>query len=188
MPPKRAKCQICNTNESKYTCATCMIVYCSVPCFKSHKEGAKPRKEAEIEIEEAAPPLRSLTSLKWPYIPEESAYPDPLKRDDPKQLQLHQYESIATSLAVRKALASNPKLPDLLRSIDRLRGADREEALQRALGVSPADLDLDGTPGAGRRVRVYEEEEVGAMRELAEAVEAAVRGGKEDVLGLNWGD
>lgn len=54
--------------------------------------------------------------------------------------------------------------------------------------MSPADLDLDGTPGTGRRVRVYEEEEVGAMRELAEAVEAAVRGGKEDVLGLNWGD
>ena len=39
-------------------------------------------------------PLRPLTSLKWPYIPEESAYPDPLKRDDPKVLQLHQYEAI----------------------------------------------------------------------------------------------
>ena len=39
-------------------------------------------------------PLRALTSLNWPYIPEESAYPDPLKRNDPKPLQLHQYEAI----------------------------------------------------------------------------------------------
>jgi hypothetical protein len=39
-------------------------------------------------------PLRPLTSLKWPYVPEESAYPDPLKRDDPKIVQLSQYEAI----------------------------------------------------------------------------------------------
>ena len=41
-------------------------------------------------------PLRPLTSLNWPYVPEEPAYPDPLKRDDPKSLQLHQYEAIGT--------------------------------------------------------------------------------------------
>jgi hypothetical protein len=44
-------------------------------------------------------PLIPLTALKWPYIPEESAYPDPLKRDDPKTLQLHQYEAIGTRRA-----------------------------------------------------------------------------------------
>ena len=43
---------------------------------------------------EVSEPLRPLTSLKWPYIPEESAYPDPLKRDDPKIIQLPQYEAI----------------------------------------------------------------------------------------------
>jgi hypothetical protein len=44
-----------------------------------------------------APPLRPLTSLRWPYVPEESAYPDPLKRDDPKPLQTPQYEAIGPS-------------------------------------------------------------------------------------------
>lgn len=39
-------------------------------------------------------PLRTLASLRWPYVPDESAYPDPLKRDDPKPLQLPQYEAI----------------------------------------------------------------------------------------------
>lgn len=42
-------------------------------------------------------PLRPLTSLKWPYLPEESAYPDPLKRDDPKALQTAQYEAIGSA-------------------------------------------------------------------------------------------
>lgn len=55
---------------------------------------------AEVERQDAAmdEPLRPLTSLKWPYIPEESAYPDPLKRDDPKVVQLAQYEAIGNSL------------------------------------------------------------------------------------------
>lgn len=43
-------------------------------------------------------PLRPLTSLKWPYVPEESAFPDPLKKNDPKPLQLSQYEAIGTSI------------------------------------------------------------------------------------------
>ena len=54
------------------------------------------------EMEEEPPlinptPLRPLTSLKWPYVPDESAFPDPLKKNDPKTLQLSQYEAIGVS-------------------------------------------------------------------------------------------
>lgn len=52
------------------------------------------RASGDEDINEV--PLRPLTSLKWPYVPEESAYPDPLKRDDPKPLQLTQYEAIGS--------------------------------------------------------------------------------------------
>lgn len=159
----------------------------------------------EAALPDPAPPLRPLTSLKWPYVPEEPAYPDPLKRDDPKSLQLHQYEAIgklftpvvpsfplivilffnleATSPAVRRALASNPQLPALLRSVDALRGFDREEALERMLGVSGGGGQGSTLLGSGQA-----EEDMHALRELAEAVEGAVRGGKQDVLGLDWGD
>jgi hypothetical protein len=154
------------------------------------------------------PVLRPLTSLKWPYVPEESAYPDPLKRDDPKVLQLRQYEAIgvfypvlrhyffilidirplfampnttASSPAIRRILSAHKNLPDLLTSIDGLRGRDREEALQKALGVTPEDVsDL--------RARKELDEDTKALRELAEAIESAVRGDNEQALGLNWGD
>jgi len=117
-------------------------------------------------------PLRPLTSLKWPYVPEESAYPDPLKRDDPKPLQTAQYEAIATSSAIRTILREHPKLKDTLRTIDGLRGSAREEALQASLGISTRG-GYSGLSGDG------------AIGELAEAIESAVRGNR-DVLGLDW--
>ena len=141
--------------------------------------------------------LRPLTSLKWPYVPDESAFPDPLKRDDPKVIQLNQYEAIgifvflilteldisptiATSPAVRKILAEHKNLPELLTSIDKLRGLERQEALQRALGVTAPEIEDQLT-------RSQPSEEVLALRALAEAIEGAVRGGNESTLGLNWG-
>ncbi|KAJ7678680.1 hypothetical protein B0H17DRAFT_102011 [Mycena rosella] len=204
MAPKirRSKCQICTTNESKYTCSGCATVYCSVPCYKKHKEvPCSPEKGEETNEAEAsshsaqpdepppepplededAPPLRLLTSLKWPYVPDESAYPDPLKRDDPKPLQTRQYEAIAMSPAIRTTLAAHPNLPGLLTSIDKLRGPDREHALQRALGVTAPEI----TPASGGGDL---SEDVLALRALAEAVEAAVRGDKTSALGLDWGE
>ncbi|KAF9462357.1 hypothetical protein BDZ94DRAFT_1261684 [Collybia nuda] len=272
---KKPKCQVCSTNDSKYTCAGCLIVYCSVLCYKQHKAnecggggqpaagtsvtgtggadptvdttGASTNASADIEVDadtrtgtptqatipvsdspiqtnttanadpqagpsdadhskqvfgrlgegdgngremdedddggpplEDPPPLRSLASLNWPYVPEESAYPDPLKRDDPKTLQLHQYEAIATSPSIRKALNSHPNLIPLLTSIDALRGPERERALERALGVAAPDI-------ANREGPVEIGEDVLALRELAEAVEAAVRGENRAALGLDWG-
>ena len=85
---------------------------------------------------------------------------------------------------MRKALAANPRLPEVLRSIDQLRGEEREDALQRALGISAADAHPSSRAGPA----VQPEEDVKALRELAEAIEAAVRGGKQDALGLDWGD
>ncbi|KAG2135858.1 hypothetical protein DEU56DRAFT_871630 [Suillus clintonianus] len=188
MPPRsRNLCHVCQETESKYTCAKCRAtVYCSVGCYKRHKGigPALPPSSAEAAEQEETvddpKPLRPLTSLNWPYVPEESAYPDPLKRDDPRPIQLHQYEAIATSAAVRHALESNPRLPELLTSIDKLRGADREDALHRALGVDTRQLknDLLGPQEL--------DEDTRTLRQLAEAVEAAVRGGKEGVLGLDW--
>jgi hypothetical protein len=90
----------------------------------------------------------------------------------------------ATSPEIRHILASHEQLPALLTSIDKLRGEERELALQKALGVTPADL-TDQLEVGGRKREVGDD--VLAFRKLAEAVEASVRGGKQG-LGLDWGD
>jgi len=75
----------------------------------------------------------------------------------------------------------NKNLPNLLASIDKLRGPEREDALQRALGITAPEID-------NQLCRPEPSEDVLALRELAEAIEASVRGGNETALGLNWGD
>ncbi|KAI5118881.1 hypothetical protein M0805_003556 [Coniferiporia weirii] len=148
---------------------------------------------------EPARQLRKLSSLKWPYVPDTSSYPDPLTRDDPKPLNLTQYEAIATSPAVRRVLATHARLPTLLRSIDQLRGPNRETAFQRVLGIAPAQANvfsLAGVPASSSPLAGYiegigmdvDEEDMNALRALAEAVEGAVRGSgqRPDPLGLDW--
>ncbi|KIK10510.1 hypothetical protein PISMIDRAFT_690980, partial [Pisolithus microcarpus 441] len=216
MPQLKALCQICNTFESRYTCSSCRATrYCSVACCRSHtetcaKKNPSPRAEVPVSsgsspaaqvdcCHSAEPPdslddpptLRPLTSLKWPYVPDDSTHDDPLKRDDPKPLTLHQYEAIATSPSIRTLLTANPRLQALLTSIDQLRGAEREEALQRVLGIDGRQIKH----GSKWQVRNVDEtqmqahetdEDIKAFRMLAEAIETAVRGGKNDVLGLDW--
>ncbi|KAL1693653.1 hypothetical protein GGG16DRAFT_49140 [Schizophyllum commune] len=185
--PSRAKCQICNETESKYTCSVCSIVYCSVPCYKQHKtstctaerqasSNAGPPTQLEVEVFQDEKPLKPLTSLKWPYVPEESAYPDPLTRDDPKPLSLRQYEGIATSKPLRVLLNEHPGLRDTLRQIDQLRGQERVDALHRALRLNQRDVEAE----VG--------EDVLLLRQFAQAVEDAIRGDKQDGLRLQWGD
>jgi len=165
------------------------MLSCSLPCYKIHKinchaHAHAPRASSPPKTNDTPPgpsPLRPLTSLKWPYAPEESAYPDPLKRDDPKLLQLHQYEAIATSPAIRNILASHPSLKELLVSIDKVRGEERELALQKALGVTSVDIHSQ------TQQRELSEDTL-ALRQLAEAIEAAVRGENKSALGLDWAD
>jgi len=268
MPPRRANCQICEDSESKYVCSTCEVLYCSVSCYKVHKQNActgrgeagrsggvnnpllrdegpsqiarttteelpgdsKPDKEEEprisnslgtldgsnqipdglkdrqreggderIENMESKVPLRALTTVKWPYVPEPPSYPDPLARNDPKSLSLAQYEAIATSPAIRHSLSENANLRRILRALDSLRGPSREETLQRVLGVS---RNAQGIAAAKRNmyipsassaqeeadeVEFIGEEEMVALKALAEAIEHAVHAPAEaGSLGLEW--
>ncbi|GFY75636.1 zinc finger HIT domain-containing protein 3 [Trichonephila inaurata madagascariensis] len=49
------KCGICNENESKYKCPVCLVRYCSVACYKTHKAGDSCKKpEPVVEVKPAA--------------------------------------------------------------------------------------------------------------------------------------
>ena len=82
---------------------------------------------------------------------------------------------------MRKALSDHPDLKPLLCSIDSLRSTEREAALQRALGVSPADHFKDS--GVGRLS--IGEEDIEAVRQLSSAIEGAIRGDRPSALGLD---
>jgi hypothetical protein len=96
-------------------------------------------------------------------------------------------QTTATAPAVRAALTTHPRLKEVLRTIDGLRGTEREEALQLALGLSRR-----GQGRGGEIVSEIEEGGIGegerhGMRGLVEAIEAAVRANRDGLLlGLDW--
>ena len=63
--------------------------------------------------------------------------------------------------------------------------------MQRALGVDNRQLGNEGGWKLRNDAPIGQhemEEDTRAFRMLAEAIETAVRGGKEDMLGLDWDD
>jgi hypothetical protein len=110
----------------------------------------------------------------------------------------------ARSPAIRKALADHPPLYDILRAVDAQRGEEREDSLQRVLGVSPSQasgFSLTGSRDGSSSLPVSITGETGqkfdlsdvdmkSLRVLAEAVEGAVRAakGRIGLLGLDWQD
>lgn len=96
---------------------------------------------------------------------------------------------VATSPTIRQVLEAFPQLPSLLTNIDTLRGAERERAIQTALGVTNAQIQEQANAVNTLNAHGVNElgEDIIALRALAEAVEGAVRGDKTGALGLDWG-
>merc|ERR1739848_569503 len=66
---KASQCDICKENEFKYTCPACFYKYCSLQCFRKHKESddlsicSIEQKRREAEKESAAMEVAHLNSL-----------------------------------------------------------------------------------------------------------------------------
>ncbi|KAJ3703225.1 hypothetical protein LUZ61_006930 [Rhynchospora tenuis] len=42
-------CEVCKEAQFKYKCPACLAPYCSVPCFKKHKENLCQKSETPVE-------------------------------------------------------------------------------------------------------------------------------------------
>ena len=50
----KKKCEVCAENESKYKCPKCKVVYCSLACYKAHKD----KCETQVETRTDDQPMR----------------------------------------------------------------------------------------------------------------------------------
>ncbi|KAK9160128.1 hypothetical protein Syun_006469 [Stephania yunnanensis] len=111
------QCEVCKEAQSKYKCPTCFSPYCSLSCFKTHKETPceKPVPAEEKTILPISPLQR------------------PIQVDEPSQvLQRTQLESIVLCAEVRDAL-KDEELQKLIYKIDSSVVAESE--LDRAMEV-----------------------------------------------------
>lgn len=127
------QCKVCNEAKSKYKCPACLIPYCSLGCFKKHKENpcATPKS---ISSDEGTKNLFAVPASidEKPSIPESLAE-RPIFVDEPSEvLEKAQLEAIAASTEITDAL-KNEDLQKLISSIDSSPNA--EEELEKAMGV-----------------------------------------------------
>ncbi|KAK4582669.1 hypothetical protein RGQ29_025748 [Quercus rubra] len=127
------KCEVCNEALSKYKCPSCLVPYCSLVCFKKHKEipCAKPVSSEEKSRISGLPLMSQVTGDLSP-VPE-SLVERPLTAEQPGDvLQKLQLEAIASSSEIRDALKDG-NLQKLIYNIDG--SPDAENELDKAMGV-----------------------------------------------------
>lgn len=67
-----SQCEICQKSSPKYKCPMCIIKYCSVICYKSHKEKGPCIKPA-VQVEESKEiDNAEETELNWEYETEDT--------------------------------------------------------------------------------------------------------------------
>ncbi|KAI8523163.1 hypothetical protein RHMOL_Rhmol13G0052300 [Rhododendron molle] len=115
----RKKCGVCDEAESKYKCPNCLIPYCSLVCFKKHKEVpcVKPESSANQTKPNQSEPESSAAEVKLtsgvvvhaerPYHVDETG----------EVLQQLQLQSIASSSEICDAL-KDEELQKLICNID----------------------------------------------------------------------
>ncbi|CAO2824524.1 unnamed protein product [Amaranthus hypochondriacus] len=127
------QCKVCNEAKSKYKCPACLIPYCSLVCYKKHKETpcatAKSVSSDDIPKTSHTAPVSDDKKLTPPQVLAEQ----PLHIVKPCEvLEKAKLEAIAASEEIRDAL-KDEDLQKLIRTIDNAPKALEE--LEKAMGV-----------------------------------------------------
>ncbi|KAL8224998.1 hypothetical protein R6Q57_017555 [Mikania cordata] len=116
--PPQKECKVCEKTESRYKCPVCLIPYCSLVCFKKHKE---------IQCVKPVPALDNDTSTTITTVDvDRPFYVDAAD----EVLQRSQLECIASNTEIIDAL-KDKELQKLIHKIDS--SADSESELDKAM-------------------------------------------------------
>ncbi|KAG7483738.1 hypothetical protein MATL_G00041580 [Megalops atlanticus] len=128
-------CSVCSEQIPKYRCPACKIRYCSVSCYKKHKDECVPVKQTASP--EPDLPVTRNSDGSW-------TVDDLLDEDDQSdRVPLHRLKQLGESEEL-KALLCNPHLRQLLLTVDQAESkADIMKAtMQEPLFVEFADQCL----------------------------------------------
>ncbi|XP_022157884.1 zinc finger HIT domain-containing protein 3 isoform X1 [Momordica charantia] len=110
------QCQVCNEAPSKYKCPLCLAPYCSLVCFKKHKE---------------VPCVKPVSAGDQSTAPNGSLVDRPICVEDQSEvLEKSQLEAIASSSEIRNTL-NDESLQKLICAIGS--SPDPETELDRAM-------------------------------------------------------
>ncbi|CAG5876961.1 unnamed protein product [Menidia menidia] len=125
-------CNVCREQTPKYRCPACKIRYCSLGCYKKHKDSCTPVKNHSTRNHECSDGSSSVSAEPWSV--------DDLLHEDgiidkvpPQRLQL-----LGESKELRELLC-NPHLRQLLASVD---SAENKADAMRAAMQEPLFVEF----------------------------------------------
>lgn len=122
-------CSVCSERTPKYRCPACKIRYCSLGCYKKHKDTCLP-------VDKPAP---SNPETKTAVSTESWSVDDLLHEDDiTDKVPLQRLQMLGQSKEL-KDLLCNPHLRQLLCSID---GAERKEDAMKSAMQEPLFMEF----------------------------------------------
>ncbi|XP_052800047.1 zinc finger HIT domain-containing protein 3-like isoform X2 [Mya arenaria] len=129
---KKATCQVCNEVEHKYRCPKCRIVYCSLDCYRTHKDCCI-EKEPEKEVAQV------LTQVDVSEVPDYHLGED----GSEDRVSLQQLQALEGSGELR-VLLENPHLRQMMTSLvhSKVPGSLLEAAMQEPIFTEFADTCL----------------------------------------------
>ncbi|XP_056859290.1 uncharacterized protein LOC108827102 isoform X2 [Raphanus sativus] len=145
MRPRAAPtCEICEKVVSKYKCPSCLVPYCSLGCFKKHKETpcakpsapeekpASPAKQVSVETKDVVVKTEHKASASSAAKDIPVARPPITVEEEKYVVEKTQLEAIASSSEIREAL-KDEALQKLISSIDS--SSNPLQELDEAMGV-----------------------------------------------------
>merc|ERR1712126_193889 len=158
-------CNVCKKTEKKYKCPICLILYCSMDCFKSHKPSCKSLSQTESSTEEDQE-----IKVDTVATPPEKAF----MFSTPNTVPLDKLQLLSKSEKL-KSLLTNKHLCDFLQFLDSSedKAMLMRKAMREPLFVEFVDVCLETiNPELGGRNLTDEE--------LLEAIQESVNDNEED--------
>merc|ERR1712133_265878 len=162
-------CNVCKKTEKKYKCPICLILYCSMDCFKSHKPSCISLSQTESSAEDDQDQNTSQGDTVALPPPEEA-----FMFSTPNTVPLDKLQLLSKSEKL-KSLLSNKHLCDFLQFLDSSedKAMLMRKAMREPLFVEFVDVCLETiSPELGGRNLTDEE--------LLEAIKESVNENEED--------
>ncbi|KAI9482673.1 MAG: hypothetical protein EXX96DRAFT_555239 [Benjaminiella poitrasii] len=118
-------CNVCELQEAKYKCPTCRSPYCSLVCFKKHKE---------------TPCSTRSNNDDQQMMRKEIKHVSPPDEEDPSRLTPEDLFKLACSEEIYQLLASHPHLKEMIKELDS--SPNPETALDAARNNDPVFDDF----------------------------------------------
>ena len=150
-------CEVCRVQEKKYKCPTCQIFYCSLVCFKTHKES----QTGGGCIAPVSPQTKNED-----YILDEETF----LFQTPETVPFETLQLLAQSEKM-KTLLANPHLREFLTILDSSEGRLMRRAMKEPLFVEFVDCCLEIIDPDSAKKELTDAEVLQVVKDSVEAAE-----------------